>query len=244
MVLHVLNSSKRLRLFTVVQYSSETMQLCMVLQYSLETMKGCMLLPTVQFIDNAILYAPTVPGPWMNQIGLADFFTRMLRIFFTSPRFIKVTTTTFDRYKPQYLICWENSQNTLIARGRFCRKWNQVSVYIMLCVYTVWKVISSNWWCQNISLSITDMFVIDHKEKKSLINCCIHKQKESSGGVSTVYFTISIWKTTKTMYTCNHSQEISNVCDTSLWLSSLLSDWLQFLTSFLSSRQASVSLTL
>ena len=31
--------------------------------------------------------------------------------------------------------------------------------------------------------------------------------------ISTVYSTLNIWKTTKTMYTCNHSQESSNVCD-------------------------------
>ena len=43
-------------------------------------------------------------GPWMNLIGLADFFTKIIpRIFFTSPRFIKVTTTTFDQYKLQYI---------------------------------------------------------------------------------------------------------------------------------------------
>ena len=36
--------------------------------------------------------------------------------------------------------------------------------------YTVWKVISSNWRCQNVPLSITDMFVIDHKENVTLIN--------------------------------------------------------------------------
>ena len=40
--------------------------------------------------------------------------------------------------------------------------------------------------------------------------------------IYTVYFTLKIWKTTKTMYTCNHSQEFSNVCDTSLLLPSLL----------------------
>ena len=36
--------------------------------------------------------------------------------------------------------------------------------------YTVWKVISSDWWCQNVPLSIIYMFVLDHKEKGSLIN--------------------------------------------------------------------------
>ena len=64
--------------------------------------------------------------------------------------------------------------------------------------------------------------------------CCIHATKGVKRGLSIVYFTISIWETTKTMYICNHSQKISNVCDTSLWLSSLLSAWLQFLMGFLS----------
>ena len=42
-------------------------------------------------------------------------------------------------------------------------------IHLQHC-YTVWKVISSNWQCQNVSLSITDMFVIEHKENVSLIN--------------------------------------------------------------------------
>ena len=37
-------------------------------------------------------------------------------------------------------------------------------------LYTVIKVISSEWQCQKVLLSIIDMFVIDHKEKVSLIN--------------------------------------------------------------------------
>ena len=36
--------------------------------------------------------------------------------------------------------------------------------------YTVWKVISSDGQCQNVPLSITDMFVINHKENVSLFN--------------------------------------------------------------------------
>ena len=58
--------------------------------------------------------------------------------------------------------------------------------------------------------------------------------KGVESGVSTVYFTIIIRETTTTMYLHNHSQKISNVCGTSLWLSSLLSAWLQFLMGFFS----------
>ena len=43
----------------------------------------------------------------------------------------------------------------------------------LIPLYTVWKVISPDWQCQNVPSSIPDMFVIDHKEKVSLIN---HKQ--------------------------------------------------------------------
>ena len=35
---------------------------------------------------------------------------------------------------------------------------------------TVWKVVSYDWRCQNVPLSIKDMFVIDHKENVYLIN--------------------------------------------------------------------------
>ena len=37
-------------------------------------------------------------------------------------------------------------------------------------VLTISKNISPDWQCQNVPLSITDMFVIDHKEKVSWIN--------------------------------------------------------------------------
>ena len=36
--------------------------------------------------------------------------------------------------------------------------------------YTVLKDISSDWQSQKVPLSLTDKFVIDHKEKMSLIN--------------------------------------------------------------------------
>ena len=40
-----------------------------------------------------------------------------------------------------------------------------------ICIFTVRKVISSNFRCQNVPLSMTDMFGIDHKE-----NVCQHVQ--------------------------------------------------------------------
>ena len=40
------------------------------------------------------------------------------------------------------------------------------------CPSLVGQVISTDCWCQNVPLSITNMFVIDHKENVSLI---IHK---------------------------------------------------------------------
>ena len=45
----------------------------------------------------------------------------------------------------------------------------QRPMYKMLILYTVWKVNSSNWRCQNFLSTITDMFVIDHRENVSLI---------------------------------------------------------------------------
>ena len=45
---------------------------------------------------------------------------------------------------------------------------NQNAVWKVL--FAVWKVIPSERQCQKLLLSITDMFVIDHKEKLSLIN--------------------------------------------------------------------------
>ena len=39
-----------------------------------------------------------------------------------------------------------------------------------LISYTVRTFISSDWRCQNVLLSITNMFVIDNKENISLIN--------------------------------------------------------------------------
>ena len=36
--------------------------------------------------------------------------------------------------------------------------------------YTVWKVISYNWRCQNVPFSITDMFVLDNKKNVSLFD--------------------------------------------------------------------------
>ena len=50
--------------------------------------------------------------------------------------------------------------------------------------------------------------------------------------IFTVYSTLNIWQTIKTMYTCDHSKESNNVCDNfTLPVFSTL-DWLQFLTMF------------
>ena len=48
--------------------------------------------------------------------------------------------------------------------------WKYIILYTIVDMwYTAWKVIFSGWWCQNVTLSITDMFVIDHKENVSFI---------------------------------------------------------------------------
>ena len=41
---------------------------------------------------------------WLLDLEWTDFFTQIIpRIFFTFPRFIKVTMTTFDQYRLQYI---------------------------------------------------------------------------------------------------------------------------------------------
>ena len=91
---------------------------------------------------------------------------------------------TTVRQKVAYTVYWRwRVGKWSMPRSAYCIRYLFLQYTINIRIYTdrkksaniessitVWKVISSNWRCQNVPLSITDMFGIDHKENVSLTN--------------------------------------------------------------------------
>ena len=91
---------------------------------------------------------------------------------------LKMTTPYTQQSCKRTLVYWICSAKSLyrpkIYNPLNTKRSKRALVTFWVCsiesLYTVWKVISSDWRCQNVPLSITDVFVIDHKENVSLIN--------------------------------------------------------------------------
>ena len=131
--------------------------------FILESHVFCKNLPIKQIEYNLAL--SKYYGAWENTVRVLYSVHMQCHYFFYKYIFLSMQLTFWHS--------WEPRPGGFSPRGHSRRGQGDPSAthknIITLQTHTVWKAISSDWWCQNVPSSITDMFVIDHKEKVSLI---------------------------------------------------------------------------